>query len=205
MILILSALTGIIVGALPLNKFLFKFFQSKNAGHQDEQHNLPFSLKFLLVSADFIKGFFAANLPVFVFYGGFYSTVISIAAFLATMHYLPWAKKYNMHSIAPIAGALILFNPLLDLAYFAMWIILLIYKRRIIFADIFANTLIIILLVTYFDIFNKNSYPSASEDYHLLISFSIIFLIQLSSYYSDIKRLFLASNKSLRKPDNESN
>ena len=204
MILFFSALTGFILGALPLNKFILNIVKKSNPDFSYKVSEVPLVFKIVIISVDFILGFLAANIPVFIFYGGFYATVISIAAMLAASNYLPWKKQYNLKSIATIEGALLLFNPVLFFAYLAMWLILLVYKRRIIFADIFTNTLVIILLITYSDIFNKNSYPSADKDFHLMIAFIVIFLIQLSSYYLDIKFLLLASKKSLRKSENES-
>jgi glycerol-3-phosphate acyltransferase PlsY len=199
-----SIIIGIIVGAIPFNYIYYKLLHNQIS--YDKLHVNSFSKSDVIIFLVFVftKGFLSANLPVFLLNGGYEETVFSVITAMIFSFYLPVNKQYDIKSFVFLTGLLILFNPLLLIILTAVWLILLIYKRKRIFADIFSLVLIFILIITYSDILNENCYPPAESNLFFSVTFIIIFLLQLSVYFKEIKSL-VNSTKKTENSENESN
>lgn len=181
--LILNFLTGFVIGIIPVQNLILK---NKNI----TADGLSLKHKLILFCADFIKGFAGANLLVFFYYNGFTETVVSIFAILLANLIIEVKRKTIFKSPAVILGALLWFNYLFFFAWFVIWILLLIYKRKSFFANMFSSLLIIIMVVLYADRFNSNCNPPAETELIFTISSIVLIILQAGIYYKNFISFF---------------
>ncbi|NLT51610.1 MAG: hypothetical protein GXX85_11910 [Ignavibacteria bacterium] len=181
--LILNFLAGFAIGIIPVQYLILKNISITADG-------LSFKYKLILFCTDFVKGFAGANLLVFFYYNGFAETVVSIFALLLANLIIEVKRKTVFNSPAVILGALLWFNYLFFFAWFVIWILLLIYKRKSFFANTFSALLMMIMVVLYADRFNSNCNPPAESDLIFIISSLVLIILQAGIYYKNFISFF---------------
>lgn len=154
---LLSSLIGYIFGSIPTAYLVLKKSQGiditkKGSGNVGAMNSYEITkskvIGFLVFFVDFSKGLIPVILTKLLFNDIFIFPALSLLFTIIAHCFNPWINFKGGRGLATSAGGVILFFPYLLLVWIILWILIFIFKKDILVANIIATLLSI--LVIYF-------------------------------------------------------
>jgi len=147
---------------------------------------------------DFIKGILSVIIPALLFPDIFIFPAIALFFSVFSHCFNPWLNFNGGKGLATAAGGVIILSPVILLVWVIFWLVVYFIKKDILFANISAIILTLLLILTSQDIVYKYTNPLADSQ-AILIMFAIGFLTVIFIKHIDSFKEILSNYKSLGK------
>ena len=147
----------------------------------------------LLVDA--LKGLLSVYLVLLFLPVNFVYPALALLFAVFSHCYNPWLKLKGGRGLATAAGGTALLFPFILIAWLLVWFIAYLIKRDIIFANISATILSLIIVFSSVNIAYKYSFPQADTSGSLILFSCSLMLIIFTRHIDPLKELM--SNKKL--------
>ncbi len=204
---LLSCFIGYILGSLPTAYILLKKARniditaagSGNAGAMNSFEVSSSKIIGLLVLViDALKGLLSVYLCLLIFPINFIYPALALFFAVFSHCFNPWLKFKGGRGLATAAGGAALLSPLILAMWCILWVIVYIFKKDILLANIAALILTFLLIILSVDFIYKFTFPAADSD-GLLIMFSASFLSLIFIKHIDPLREIINKFKSPEK------
>jgi glycerol-3-phosphate acyltransferase PlsY len=130
----------------------------------------------LVFLIDALKGLLSVYLCLLLFPGNFIYPALALFFAVFSHCFNPWIKFKGGRGLATAVGGSVLLSPLIPAAWCVLWVLLYLFKRDILLANIGAVILTILLSISTTEIIYKYSYPTP-DSYATLVMFVAAMLI----------------------------
>ncbi len=204
---LISALAGYLLGSFPTAYLILKKTNglditkngSGNVGAMNSYeitNSKFFGILVLLIDA--LKGLLSTYLVLLILPVEFIYPAIALLFAIFSHCFNPWLKFKGGRGLATAAGGLILIFPFLLVIWLVVWIIFFLMKKDIIFANVSATVMSLLLVFSSINIAFKYTFPQA-ESYQGVILFSIALLIIIFVKHIEPLKDFLKNSKISKK------
>lgn len=213
--LILSILTGYLLGSFPTAYVFMKVFNkqditelgSKNVGALNSYKTTSSKkLAILILLVDLIKGILSVYLAKNFFGGNFLTASASLTASVFGHCYSPWLKFKGGRGLATAAGGALILDPVIFFLWSLIWLLAFAFRKHIHLANIMATILTGFVVVTSADILNSERWlanPPAENSFQFVFIISLLFLIILSRHIESIKEYFNFEKHKIKESRND--
>ena len=152
-------------------------------------------LGILVFLIDALKGLLSVYLCLLLFPMDFVYPSLALLFAVLSHCYNPWLKFKGGRGLATAAGGTLLLFPILLSIWIFAWVIVYLFKRDIIFANILATFMSLILVFTSANIAFKYSFPHPDSISTLLLFTSALLIIIITRHFEPLVELI--NNKKL--------
>ena len=200
---LISVVIGYIVGSFPTAYLILKKTRGvditgEGSGNVGAYNSFEVSnskmIGILVLLIDALKGLLSVYLTLLILPKEFIFPALAILSAVFCHCYNPWLKFKGGRGLATSAGGLVLLFPFLLAAWIMIWIIIYLIKKDIIWANLWATVMSLILVFTTDRIAIKYTFPQAdSISLVILFSTSILILIFIK-HIEPLKELMQRKN-----------
>lgn len=201
---LLSLLAGYLLGSFPTAYVILKFSKGMDitlngTGNVGAMNIFEVSkskiLGILVFLIDALKGLLSVYLCLLLFPMDFVYPSLALLFAVLSHCYNPWLKFKGGRGLATAAGGTLLLFPILLSIWVFAWVIFYLFKRDIIFANILATFMSLILVFTGANIAFKYSFPHPDSISTLLLFTSALLIIIITRHFEPLVELI--NNKKL--------
>ena len=201
---LLSLLAGYLLGSFPTAYVILKFSKGMDitlngTGNVGAMNIFEVSkskiLGILVFLIDALKGMLSVYLCLLLFPMDFVYPSLALLFAVLSHCYNPWLKFKGGRGLATAAGGTLLLFPILLSIWIFAWVIVYLFKRDIIFANILATFMSLILVFTGANIAFKYSFPHPDSISTLLLFTSALLIIIITRHFEPLVELI--NNKKL--------
>ena len=201
---LISSLIGFILGSFPTAFLLLRKYRnlditSQGSGNMGAMNALVVTKsKFIGIAVllvDALKGLLSVYLVLLFLPVNFVYPALALLFAVFSHCYNPWLKLKGGRGLATAAGGTALLFPFILIAWLLVWFIAYLIKRDIIFANISATILSLIIVFSSVNIAYKYSFPKADTSGSLILFSCSLMLIIFTRHIDPLKELM--SNKKL--------
>ena len=201
---LISSLIGFILGSFPTAFLLLRKYRnlditSQGSGNMGAMNALVVTKsKFIGIAVllvDALKGLLSVYLVLLFLPVNFVYPALALLFAVFSHCYNPWLKLKGGRGLATAAGGTALLFPFILIAWLLVWFIAYLIKRDIIFANISATILSLIIVFSSVNIAYKYSFPQADTSGSLILFSCSLMLIIFTRHIDPLKELM--SNKNL--------
>ena len=201
---LISSLIGFILGSFPTAFLLLRKYRnlditSQGSGNMGAMNALVVTKsKFIGIAVllvDALKGLLSVYLVLLFLPVNFVYPALALLFAVFSHCYNPWLKLKGGRGLATAAGGTALLLPFILIAWLLVWFIAYLIKRDIIFANISATILSLIIVFSSVNIAYKYSFPQADTSGSLILFSCSLMLIIFTRHIDPLKELM--SNKKL--------
>ncbi|OGU30239.1 MAG: hypothetical protein A2057_03585 [Ignavibacteria bacterium GWA2_35_9] len=201
---LISSLIGFILGSFPTAFLLLRKYRnlditSQGSGNMGAMNALVVTKsKFIGIAVllvDALKGLLSVYLVLLFLPVNFVYPALALLFAVFSHCYNPWLKLKGGRGLATAAGGTALLFPFILIAWLLVWFIAYLIKRDIIFANISATILSLIIVFSSVNIAYKYSFPQADTSGSLILFSCSLMLIIFTRHIDPLKELM--SNKKL--------
>ncbi|OGU43131.1 MAG: hypothetical protein A2000_16820 [Ignavibacteria bacterium GWB2_36_8] len=201
---LISSLIGFILGSFPTAFLLLRKYRnlditSQGSGNMGAMNALVVTKsKFIGIAVllvDALKGLLSVYLVLLFLPVNFVYPALALLFAVFSHCYNPWLKLKGGRGLATAAGGTALLFPFILIAWLLVWFIAYLIKRDIIFANISASILSLIIVFSSINIAYKYSFPQADTSGSLILFSCSLMLIIFTRHIDPLKELM--SNKKL--------
>ena len=201
---LLSLLAGYLLGSFPTAYVILKFSKGMDitlngTGNVGAMNIFEVSkskiLGILVFLIDALKGLLSVYLCLLLFPMDFVYPSLALLFAVLSHCYNPWLKFKGGRGLATAAGGTLLLFPILLSIWIFAWVIVYLFKRDIIFANILATFMSLILVFTSANIAFKYSFPHPDSISTLLLFTSALLIIIITRHFEPLVELI--NNKKL--------
>jgi len=201
---LISSLIGFILGSFPTAFLLLRKYRnlditSQGSGNMGAMNALVVTKsKFIGIAVllvDALKGLLSVYLVLLFLPVNFVYPALALLFAVFSHCYNPWLKLKGGRGLATAAGGTALLFPFILIAWLLVWFIAYLIKRDIIFANISATILSLIIVFSSINIAYKYSFPQADTSGSLILFSCSLMLIIFTRHIDPLKELM--SNKKL--------
>jgi len=201
---LISSLIGFILGSFPTAFLLLRKYRnlditSQGSGNMGAMNALVVTKsKFIGIAVllvDALKGLLSVYLVLLFLPVNFVYPALALLFAVFSHCYNPWLKLKGGRGLATAAGGTALLFPFILIAWLLVWFIAYLIKRDIIFANISATILSLIIVFSSINIAYKYSFPQADTSGSLILFSCSLMLIIFTRHIDPLKELM--SNKNL--------
>ena len=201
---LISSLIGFILGSFPTAFLLLRKYRnlditSQGSGNMGAMNALVVTKsKFIGIAVllvDALKGLLSVYLVLLFLPVNFVYPALALLFAVFSHCYNPWLKLKGGRGLATAAGGTALLFPFILIAWLLVWFIAYLIKRDIIFANISASILSLIIVFSSINIAYKYSFPKADTSGSLILFSCSLMLIIFTRHIDPLKELM--SNKKL--------
>ena len=201
---LLSLLVGYLLGSFPTAYVILKFSKGMDitlngTGNVGAMNIFEVSksriLGILVFLIDALKGLLSVYLCLLLFPMDFVYPSLALLFAVLSHCYNPWLKFKGGRGLATAAGGTLLLFPILLSIWIFAWVIVYLFKRDIIFANILATFMSLILVFTGANIAFKYSFPHPDSISTLLLFTSALLIIIITRHFEPLVELI--NNKKL--------
>ncbi|OGU96285.1 MAG: hypothetical protein A2330_02605 [Ignavibacteria bacterium RIFOXYB2_FULL_36_7] len=201
---LISSLIGFILGSFPTAFLLLRKYRnlditSQGSGNMGAMNALVVTKsKFIGIAVllvDALKGLLSVYLVLLFLPVNFVYPALALLFAVFSHCYNPWLKFKGGRGLATAAGGTALLFPFILIAWLLVWFIAYLIKRDIIFANISATILSLIIVFSSINIAYKYSFPQADTSGSLILFSCSLMLIIFTRHIDPLKELM--SNKKL--------
>lgn len=151
----------------------------------------------LVLLIDFTKGFLSAFIPFLLFPDQFIYPALAVLFAVLSHCYSPWISFNGGRGLATAAGGAVLIFPFLLVVWCLLWVILFLMRKNILFANIGATILSLLLVFATSDIAYKYASPKPDSVGVLLLITASVMIIIFIKHIEPLKELI--SNRNRKK------
>ena len=201
---LISSLIGFILGSFPTAFLLLRKYRnlditSQGSGNMGAMNALVVTKsKFIGIAVllvDALKGLLSVYLVLLFLPVNFVYPALALLFAVFSHCYNPWLKLKGGRGLATAAGGTALLFPFILIAWLLVWFIAYLIKRDIIFANISATILSLIIVFSSVNIAYKYSFPQADTSGSLILFSCSLMLIIFTRHIDPLKELM--SNKKI--------
>ena len=201
---LISSLIGFILGSFPTAFLLLRKYRnlditSQGSGNMGAMNALVVTKsKFIGIAVllvDALKGLLSVYLVLLFLPVNFVYPALALLFAVFSHCYNPWLKLKGGRGLATAAGGTALLFPFILIAWLLVWFIAYLIKRDIIFANISATILSLIIVFSSVNIAYKYSFPQDDTSGSLILFSCSLMLIIFTRHIDPLKELM--SNKKL--------
>jgi acyl phosphate:glycerol-3-phosphate acyltransferase len=204
---LLSAVIGYLLGSIPAAYLILKKSRgidvteegSGNVGAMNSfevSNSKLIGLSVLIIDA--FKGLLSVYLCFLFFPVNFVNPAVALFFAVFSHCYNPWLNFKGGRGLATAAGGASLLFPFALILWGVLWLIVFIFQKDILWANIWATLASLIIILTSSEIAVKYSFPRASTNGELILFSMALFILILVKHIEPFKELI--SNKNfLRK------
>jgi len=148
----------------------------------------------LVLLIDLLKGIVSVYLALLFFRADFIFPALALLFAVFSHCFNPWLKLKGGRGLATAAGGTILLFPVIPAVWILVWIISFLIKRDIIFSNVWAVIMTIIIIFGSADIVNKYSFPKADTAASLLLFSAGLMLVIFSKHIEPLQELINNKN-----------
>ncbi len=200
---LISAFIGFLLGSFPTAFLLLKKYKniditSHGSGNMGAMNALVVtkskSMGIAVLLIDALKGLLSVYLVLLFLPLNFVYPAIALLFAVFSHCYNPWLKFKGGRGLATAAGGAALIFPFILIAWLAVWVISYLMKRSIIFANICATILSLIVVFSSSDLAYKYSFPHP-DSLGILMLFSSGLMLVIFTKHIDPLRELLGNKK----------
>ncbi len=202
-----SALIGYFLGSFPTAFLILKKSKGINitehgSGNVGAMNSFEVSnskvVGLVVLVIDALKGLLSVYLSLLFFQVNF--IIPAIALFFAVFAHCfnPWLSFKGGRGLATAAGGVSLLFPFALLVWIILWLIIYIFQKNILWANIWATVALLIIILTSPDIAVKYSFPQAGTGGELIL-FSMALLIIIFVKHIDPLKDIIKNKNFIRK------
>ncbi|MBT8378063.1 MAG: glycerol-3-phosphate acyltransferase [Ignavibacteria bacterium] len=195
---LISSAIGYLLGSFPTAYLLLKKTKgidvtSNGSGNVGAYNSFRVSKSILIGITvfvfDFIKGASAALLLIYLFPDNFVYPSLAVLFAVLSHCYNPWLQFRGGRGLATAAGGATVIIPFLLVVWIILWLIFYLMKRIIIFSNIGATILSLLLFYNTTDIAIKYTYPFTNEKSTLVLVSTAVLIIIFIKHIDPLKEL----------------
>ncbi len=199
----ISFFIGFLLGSFPTAFLLLKKYKniditSHGSGNMGAMNALVVtkskSMGIAVLLIDALKGLLSVYLVLLFLPINFVYPAIALLFAVFSHCYNPWLKLKGGRGLATAAGGAALIFPFILFAWLAVWVIVYLMKRSIIFANICATILSLIVVFSSADLAYKYSFPHP-DSLAILMLFSCSLMLIIFTKHIDPLRELLNDKK----------
>ncbi len=205
----ISSLIGYLFGSIPTGYLLLKKSRgidirnegSGNVGaynSYDVTNSKLIGLSVLLV--DLIKGILSVLIVKFIFPESFVFPALSLFFAVFGHCYNPWLNFKGGRGLATAAGGSLFFVPMLVGVWGILWVIFYIMRKDILFANIAATVMSILVVFNTGNIAAKYSFPKPVDEGNLVLLSTTVLILIFIQHIEPLKELV---QKQLKKKNDK--
>jgi glycerol-3-phosphate acyltransferase PlsY len=203
---LISAVIGYLFGSFPTAYLLIKRIKgidiTKNgSGNVGAYNSFRVTkskyLGFVVLLIDSSKGALPALILIFLFPNIFIYPAIAVLFAVFSHCFNPWLKFKGGRGLATAAGGAAMIFPFLLIVWAILWVIFYLMRKNILFSNIAATILSLLLLYNIIDVAIKYTHPK-TDDISSLIFVSTSVLIIIFIKHIDPFKEYLNKHKSKR-------
>jgi glycerol-3-phosphate acyltransferase PlsY len=203
---LISAVIGYLFGSFPTAYLLIKRIKgmditNNGSGNVGAYNSFRVTkskyLGFLVFLIDFSKGALPALILIFLFPKIFIYPAITVLFAVFSHCFNPWLKFKGGRGLATAAGGAAIIFPFLLVVWAILWVIFYLMRKNILFSNIAATILSLLLLYNTVDVAIKYTHPK-TDDISSLIFVSTSVLIIIFIKHIDSFKEYLNKHKSKR-------
>ena len=149
----------------------------------------------LVFLIDALKGLLSVYLSLLFFNGDFIYPALALFFAVFSHCFNPWLKFKGGRGLATAVGGAILLSPIIPAAWCILWVLVYLFKKDILLANISAIILTIILTISSIEIIYKYSFPTP-DSYGTLLMFSVALLTIIFIKHIEPLKEFIDKYKS---------
>jgi len=208
----ISALIGYLSGSVPFAYILVKNAQGiditkTGSGNAGAMNSFEVSKSKLIgiqvLMLDAVKGLLSVYLPLFIFPVSFIFPALGLLFAVFGHCYSPWINFKGGRGLATCAGGAILVFPFLLIVWIVYWMFFYLFKRDILFANIFAIVLSLLSVLILANVSVKYTNPHADSAASVLLFSCSVLLVIFSKHIEPLKELLNVRQKSSEGNDGE--
>ena len=207
---LISTVIGFLLGSFPTAFLLLKKYKniditSHGSGNMGAMNALVVtkskSMGIAVLLIDALKGLLSVYLVLLFLPISFVYPAIALLFAVFSHCYNPWLKLKGGRGLATAAGGTALIFPFILFAWLLVWVIAYLMKRSIIFANISATILSLLVVFSSVDIAYKYSFPHPNALGTLMLFSSALMLIIFTKHIDPLRELL--NDKKLFTRDNK--
>jgi len=211
---LLSALIGYFLGSIPTGYLILKYFKGidireKGTGDVGAMNSYEVSqskfLEIIIFLIDALKGLLSVYIVLLLLPLDFIFPGLALLFAILSHCFNPWIKFKGGRGLATAAGGLILLFPYLLAVWITLWVIFYLMKKDVIFSNVSATIMSLILIFSTVKIASKYTFPqSESEAMVILFSTSVLIIIFIK-HIEPLKEIFKNSKILIKDNHDEKN
>ncbi len=138
---------------------------------------------------DFGKGALSALIVIWIYPPDFILPALAVMFAVFSHCFVPWLYFKGGRGLAAAAGGSIIIFPFLLVVWLILWIIFYLMKRDIIFSNIGATVLSLLIVYTSADVAIKYAYPQPVEKSILILISAAVLIIIFIKHIEPLKKL----------------
>jgi glycerol-3-phosphate acyltransferase PlsY len=195
---LISSVIGYLLGSIPTAYLLLKKTKgiditSNGSGNVGALNSFRISksklLGLLVLLIDFGKGALSALVLVWIYPGHFIYPALAVLFAVLAHCYVPWLEFRGGRGLAAAAGGAAVIFPFLLVVWLILWVIFYLMKRNIIFSNIGATILSLMLVYSIDDIAIKYAYPKPETVSSLILISASVLIIIFIKHIEPLKEL----------------
>jgi acyl phosphate:glycerol-3-phosphate acyltransferase len=201
MFYVLSCIIGFLLGSIPTAYIITKKFKGiditeTGSGNPGAMNTYEVSnskiLGFIVFAVDALKGLASVYLALIFFPINFVFPALALLFAVFSHCFNPWLSFKGGRGLATAFGGALLLVPFLDVIWILIWLVVFGVKKDIIFANIWATLMSLIITLSTGQIVFNYSYPTPDSISTLIIFISallmLIFIKHIDSFKEIIKK-----------------
>jgi acyl phosphate:glycerol-3-phosphate acyltransferase len=195
---LLSSLIGYFLGSIPSAYLLLKKVKNidittEGTGNVGAMNAYEVSRSrlfgFLVLITDAVKGLLSVYIILLIMPYGFVYPALSLFFAVFGHCFNPWLKFKGGRGLAAAAGGAALLFPFVLLIWVIIWVIVYAMKKDIIFANVWATLMSLIIIYTSSGVAYKYSFPKADTVASLIIFSTAILMLIFIKHLEPLKEI----------------
>jgi glycerol-3-phosphate acyltransferase PlsY len=204
---LLSAIIGYLLGSIPSAYLILKKSKGidvtqEGSGNVGAMNTFEITrskmIGLIVLIIDVLKGLLSVYLAMLFFPDHFVYPAIGLFFAVFSHCFNPWLNFKGGRGLATAAGGTALFFPFALILWGLLWLIIYLFQKNILWANIWATLASMIIIFTSSDIAVKYSFPRAATDSELVLFSMSLFIIIFIKHIEPFKEL-IKNKKFLRK------
>ncbi|MFO7447179.1 MAG: glycerol-3-phosphate acyltransferase [Ignavibacteriaceae bacterium] len=195
---LISAIIGYLLGSIPAAYLVMKKsagidISSAGSGNVGAMNSYEVSnskiIGMLVLLLDALKGLLSVYIPLLIFGQIFIFPALSLLFAVLSHCYNPWLDFKGGRGLAAAAGGTILLFPILPVLWILLWLIIYFVKKDIIFSNIWAIIMTLLIIFTSANIAFKYTFPRAESMSAMILFSAGILIIIFNRHLKPLKEL----------------
>jgi glycerol-3-phosphate acyltransferase PlsY len=206
---LLSSVIGYLLGSIPTAYLVLK--KTKNiditnegSGNVGAMNTFDISKSWILggivLLIDAFKGLLSVYIVLLILPHAFIYPALSLFFAVFSHCFNPWLKFKGGRGLASAAGGTALLFPFILFVWGIIWVIVYVMKKDIIFANVWATIMSLIIILTSNQVAYKYTFPRADNTASIIIFSTALFILIFVKHIDPLKEIL--KNKTLFKKGN---
>ncbi len=195
---LLISMTGYLLGSLPTAYLILRKVKGiditkEGTGNVGAMNSYEVTnskiIGILVLLIDALKGLLSVYVAILFFHFDFNIAALALTFAVFSHCFNPWLKFKGGRGLATAAGGTILLFPILPISWLVIWVIIYVFRKDILLANIWAIIISAVLLFSLSDLVIGFSFPHAESISSMLFFASSLLIIIFIKHIEPLKEL----------------